>query len=662
MNFLSPAKFYFELGFNVFPAIGKEVHINWKEFQTKRQSLEDLEKLNFNTNTDSIALLGAISSIRIIDFDKVTDFEIIKDAIKILGLPLNYEWIVKSGNGYHIYFIYSGSFYAEAINEKSGKASYLFFSKNQNQFEKLELFWGAHLITAPPSIHANGNKYEFINGKPTNKPRSLSDQTKIHSLIKQFCKLKENATPRPKPDHKNQNFDTDEIQKAVDILKTVNHSYDQWLKLAFSFASIGEAGRKYFIEMSIENPNHNDTEEVLNKKFDEILANKKDEITIATLFKVAKEFGYKPIKQQAENISYLNVLIESEKVFDEMRKSPINFKSPLVKMGSINLIYPGTVNLIQGAFGSHKSRLAEHIISALLNITDNKILGMECNKSEKESYIIYSDTERESEVIGYAFQNILEHAGYFHNSKIEDKFSIISFIEIPRKNRLDALKEFVNYKIEQYPNRNLIVVLDLLSDFVIDFNNQIESSNVLDFINDLRTSKNVTFICILHENPGANKSNPKARGHIGSLVADKSTLICSIGYVKNSKKILSLNFLKSRRNGIPDPIKLKYDEDKKCLTEADPSDFENLVKEKAPLSEVQANLFGLLMPTKENEIKEINKGEIVKKLTEIFGVGERTIRTRLEEIESQKFVDPNGYYLKINNAGTYKIYSLSWEF
>ena len=75
-----------------------------------------------------------------------------------------------------------------------------------------------------------------------------------------------------------------------------NHSYDEWLKLGFALASIGEDGREYFLKLSLGNPNYNDSEEAINKKFDGLLKDYNGEITLGTLFSIAGEYGYKRLE------------------------------------------------------------------------------------------------------------------------------------------------------------------------------------------------------------------------------------------------------------------------------------------------------------------------------------------------------------------------------
>lgn len=107
-----------------------------------------------------------------------------------------------------------------------------------------------------------------------------------------------------------------------------------WWKLSMSLASLGEEGRKFFIELSCDHPNYpQDTEAKMNKKFDQLLKNYgayHDEerlLTLATFFSIAKkEFGFKMKESKKASIEILlrdgfAEMYQGELVFDHSRTS-----------------------------------------------------------------------------------------------------------------------------------------------------------------------------------------------------------------------------------------------------------------------------------------------------------------------------------------------------
>ncbi len=77
----------------------------------------------------------------------------------------------------------------------------------------------------------------------------------------------------------------------------------------------------------------------------------------------------------------IDVIQESHRELDSMRKSNILLSKPVITFGDINLIYPNTINLITGQIGTHKSRFAEHLISTIISKDANsKILDLSYKK------------------------------------------------------------------------------------------------------------------------------------------------------------------------------------------------------------------------------------------------------------------------------------------
>ena len=110
--------------------------------------------------------------------------------------------------------------------------------------------------------------------------------------------------------------------------KLTNHSYDEWLKLGFALASIGEDGREYFLKLSLGNPNYNDSEEAINKKFDGLLKDYNGEITLGTLFRIAGEYGYKRLEVIFWR-EYNNKIVIDQEKFSRFLIYPALCNSPL---------------------------------------------------------------------------------------------------------------------------------------------------------------------------------------------------------------------------------------------------------------------------------------------------------------------------------------------
>ncbi|MFH1527896.1 MAG: hypothetical protein ABIG69_14790 [Bacteroidota bacterium] len=339
--------------------------------------------------------------------------------------------------------------------------------------------------------------------------------------------------------------------------------------------------------------------------------------------------------------------------FDELRKKPVKFSESLIDLNENKIIFPKTVTLIQGSYGTHKSRFLEHIISTIL-FPEAGILNMSYNHIDKEPLIVLIDTERESEVLTDSIQKILRNANLEIDADTEERFIFTSFVDEPRPSRFSKLKQFLSEIQREYPAKHFIVFLDVLTDFVTDFNNPRECSILIDLINQVRTNSEITFLTVVHENPFTSPAAGKAKGHLGTLLVDKATTVISLIPEKNSTTLFKMKFLKTRRTKIPKSISYKFDEEKSQLVFASHSDLNELNQEKAPLCDVSAELFDIIGIAENGRIA---KSESIQILQKSFNCGDRTIKERLSEIEKTEVFPQHGYKLIITEEGRKKYYS-----
>ena len=203
------AKKYWELGLNV-TCIGsyltdynfhtknilKTPNHDWQTFINRRQEFNELENLDWEnafglgiiTGTENY--LNPKGSLLLIDIDGCISLEFINSFLKLLNLPENYEWVIRSGSGcgYHI-FIYSDTEEIDLFkyNFKNG-CSYLPYDLFSSQFLKIELLWKSNAVL-PPSLHMSSNKYEFINCLfPQKIPAYVNKDLLLKKTILSFCR------------------------------------------------------------------------------------------------------------------------------------------------------------------------------------------------------------------------------------------------------------------------------------------------------------------------------------------------------------------------------------------------------------------------------------------------------------------------------------------
>lgn len=89
--------------------------------------------------------------------------------------------------------------------------------------------------------------------------------------------------------------DLSEISEAKQFFFDQISDRQTWTAIGFSLASIGEAGRQVFIDISLNQSNYagKDTEDSLNREFNRLLNKHTGATNLNTFFYYAKQYGYK---------------------------------------------------------------------------------------------------------------------------------------------------------------------------------------------------------------------------------------------------------------------------------------------------------------------------------------------------------------------------------
>lgn len=369
------------------------------------------------------------------------------------------------------------------------------------------------------------------------------------------------------------------------------------------------------------------TPEVKMKDFTpDLLKNHVDEITKST--------------EMTENLK--TILATSDKL-KEIKSSEIKFSEPIIMQQGNAVIFPHTINVIQGQAGVHKSRLAEMICSAFLkrHNCQNELLGYKRKDYDTTLDVIYVDTERNlSEQLPFALQSIQMKAG-FEREDHPDCFKYISLLQINRKERFSALNEYLNY-IRTTANRPMFIVLDVSTDCIEDFNKTDKSMELIDLMNIAINEHNVIFLCLIHENPKSDK----ARGHFGTELMNKASTVMQVGFEKDASNedttIIRVKYLKCRSTARHTPFHIKYSEEEKGLVLADTADVSALInsrKQKATAVDMIEHLEMYL-----GDGSEMARADIIDNLCKEFKTKERTIEDRLKAIieEKMELIDLKG--------------------
>lgn len=328
----------------------------------------------------------------------------------------------------------------------------------------------------------------------------------------------------------------------------------------------------------------------------------------------------------------LEELLAIEEQLTKTKATVIKDDIALITKGTDELIFPQTINVIQGSEGSHKSRLASMIVSCVLKQTgcSSKILDLDCSRDEMA--IIYVDTERNlKSQFPRALQQMQTVAG-FQITDQPDSFFYTSLYNVPRKKRMKSLGKFIYKKKNENLKKHFLIVLDVLTDCLSNFNDPNQSMSLIDNLNKLINQHECTILGVIHVNPGSEK----ARGHIGTEIANKASTVIQTKVLRDAgSEVIQISFKKCRNTKCYDPFYATFDPIE-GLQLADSTTGvtrgiinKAITKSKAPPEQVIKELERLL-------VKPMESNVVKKSLCDTFGCSLRTIE------DSIKFIYENG--------------------
>jgi hypothetical protein len=347
---------------------------------------------------------------------------------------------------------------------------------------------------------------------------------------------------------------------------------------------------------------------------------------------IIKETDELLMQSSEVNISgNLKIVLATREKLKERKASEIRFSEPVLKQGENAVIFPHTINVIQGQAGVHKSRLAENICAAFLKLNgnQNELLGFSRLNFNATHTVVYVDTERNlSEQLPFALQSIQMKAGY-NRADHPSNFEYISLLQINRKDRFAALDEYLNH-LKKSIQSPLFIVLDVSTDCIEDFNKTDKSMELIDLMNIAINEHNVIFLCLIHENPKSDK----ARGHFGTELMNKASTVMQVGFEKDDKQndteLIHVKYLKCRSTARHTPFYVKYCKEAKGLVLADESEVSGVMnnrKHKANNKEMVGFIEMYL-----GDGATLTRVELLDKLCKDFKASQRTIENRIAEI------------------------------
>ncbi|MDA8086634.1 MAG: AAA family ATPase [Nitrospiraceae bacterium] len=148
MKVLDYARLYRLKGFSIIPVVRgskRPALASWKEFQERRATDEKIKAWFGNGSRNGIGIVtGVISGIVVVDLDGPEAVAFAK-AHDFPPTPL-----AKTGKGYHAYYRYS-----------AGVRNF----QKRDDLPGIDLRGDGGFVVAPPSVHASGHLYQWVEGK-----------------------------------------------------------------------------------------------------------------------------------------------------------------------------------------------------------------------------------------------------------------------------------------------------------------------------------------------------------------------------------------------------------------------------------------------------------------------------------------------------------------
>ena len=337
--------------------------------------------------------------------------------------------------------------------------------------------------------------------------------------------------------------------------------------------------------------------------------------------------------------SKLARLLASQQQIKENKGKPISFSQPILWQKENPVFFPKTINVIQGKAGVHKSRLAETICAALLKTPESNrdLLGFKRSLLSRYA-VCYVDTERNlSDQLPYSLQQIQLKAGF----TIQDHpygFDYISLLEFAREERFEMLNMYIDHIRKKFP-MHLLIVLDVITDCVFNFNDTKDSMKLIDMMNQTINRYDVTFLALIHENPG---NTDKARGHLGTEILNKASTVVQIGFEKDAENhntnLIKVAFLKCRSSKKHEPFYVQYSDTEKGLVIADLTTIQETMDSRNQKASLDSTLefIGAFLT------EPMPRKEFIEKLCAEMNCKERTVEARLKSIITHSFAIPVG--------------------
>lgn len=307
------------------------------------------------------------------------------------------------------------------------------------------------------------------------------------------------------------------------------------------------------------------------------------------------KWGSKRLVSMSKEIPYLDLNGKDE---------PIDFL--FMYKNEHGLIARGNIQTVKGREKTGKSAAGILLLSA---IAKN---GFADIKPTKDNFtVLWIDTEQDKNTLRKRAKEALKAPTGTNNNSI---VRIVTLKGESPVNRLEITLQAIK------DNKPDFVFLDGAVDLCEDSNDNKQSKSVVDALMKATDLYNCAILCVIH----TNKKDDEARGHLGTILQQKSSEICEVR--KNGDEAV-IKQVCSRFADVPD-IPFSFGDDFAIL----PTNGGSRDKRQLEL----LNLFGVVFNGNEDNRKHT---ELVKALCTIHGISESTAKRAIKDAVSLSIIN-----------------------
>lgn len=291
------------------------------------------------------------------------------------------------------------------------------------------------------------------------------------------------------------------------------------------------------------------------------------------------------------------------------------------------LIARGNVQTCKGREKAGKSALGVMLIVAALGGS-----FLDIQPQQGDTSVLWLDTEQDRNTLRKRAKAALQMAG--DASKIE-RLQIVTLKAVATGQRLETALNAIK---ETAPD---FVFLDGAADLCEDWNDNKESAKVVDALLKATDEANCAILCVIH----TNKKDDEARGHLGTILQQKSSEIYEVSKAGDIAKVQQVL---CRFASVPD-LDFKFGDE--FTIEAARGGMTEAEAKRQQIKETFASLF--------NGVQEYKYKDLVAAYKEQEAKGERTAKDAIKSAVEAAIIYRNG--TGTNTRYTYLFPSLNDE-